>query len=54
MHQLAPAHLVKSPDLQGKETGYLYLQPGHLARTEDDEKWTGLHGQEDGTIRGTG
>jgi hypothetical protein len=25
-----------------------------LARTEDDEKWTDVHGQVGGTIRGTG
>lgn len=25
-----------------------------LARTKDDEKWTDLHGQVGGTVRGTG
>lgn len=57
MQQLASAtsaYLVQNPDLQGKETEYLYSFVRHLARTKDDDNWTDLHGQEDGTVRGTG
>lgn len=48
----------KSPDFQGMETGYsIYTwkvtSGAALARTEDDEKWTDVHGQVGGTIRGT-
>ena len=38
------AYSVKSPNLQAKETGYLYLHKGTSRRTKDYGKWTDLHG----------